>query len=75
MCRRRVRAATSRRPRPPTPLSISQAFVWSHPETGTSLLTFVNNNYGSLITVPGSGDALLFMYQSGALRAEREWGA
>jgi hypothetical protein len=42
--------------------NIPMAFQWSHAETGTSLLTFVNNNYGSVITVPGSEHALVFLY-------------
>lgn len=41
---------------------IPMAFNWVHEETGTSLLTFVNDNYGSIITVPGSPDALVFFY-------------
>lgn len=41
---------------------IPQAFNWVHTETGSSLLTFVNNNYGSVITVPGSSHALVFYY-------------
>jgi hypothetical protein len=36
---------------------IPMAFNWVHQETGTSLLAFVNNNYGSVITVPGDGFA------------------
>jgi hypothetical protein len=42
--------------------NIPMAFNWVHAETGTSLLTFVNNNYGSHILVPGSSDALVFYY-------------
>jgi hypothetical protein len=38
------------------------AFNWVHQESGSSLLTFVNNNYGSVITVPGSPHALAFFY-------------
>ena len=41
---------------------IPMAFNWVHTETSTSILTFVNNNYGSLILVPGSSDALIFYY-------------
>ena len=41
---------------------IPQAFNWVHSDTGTSLLTFVNNNYGSQILVPGSSHALAFFY-------------
>ena len=40
---------------------IPQAFNWVHPD-GSSLLTFVNNNYGSTILVPGSQHALAFFY-------------
>ena len=38
------------------------AFNWVHEDTGTALLTFVENNYGSYITVPGSSHALAFFY-------------
>jgi hypothetical protein len=41
---------------------IPMAFNWVHQETGTSLLAFVNDNYGSVITVPGSPHALAFFY-------------
>ena len=41
---------------------IPSTFNWVHEETGTSLLTFVNNNYGSQILVPGSPHALVFYY-------------
>lgn len=41
---------------------IPQAFNWIHPGTGTSILTFVNNNYGSEILIPGSTHALAFLY-------------
>jgi hypothetical protein len=41
---------------------VPQAFNWVHSGTGTSLLTFVNNNYGSQILVPGSAHALAFFY-------------
>ena len=41
---------------------IPQAFLWTHEETATQLLTFVNNNYGSEIIVPGSAHALSFHY-------------
>ena len=33
-----------------------------HAETGTSLLTMVNDNYGSRISVPGSPHVLAFLY-------------
>ena len=42
--------------------NIPQAFLWTHEETATQLLTFVNNNYGSEIIVPGSAHALSFHY-------------
>lgn len=41
---------------------IPSAFNWVHEATGTELLTFVNNNYGSEILIPGSGHALSFLY-------------
>ena len=41
---------------------IPSAFSWVHEETGTNLVTFVNNNYGSRILVPGSTEALVFDY-------------
>lgn len=41
---------------------IPMAFNWVHAETGTSMLTFVNDNYGSTIVVPGSPHALAFFY-------------
>lgn len=42
--------------------NIPQAFLWTHAESNTQLLTFVNNNYGSEIRVPGSAHALVFHY-------------
>jgi len=42
--------------------NIPQAFLWTHAESNTQLLTFVNNNYGSEIRVPGSTHALVFHY-------------
>ena len=41
---------------------IPMAFNWVHQETSTELLVFVNNNYGSVIRVPGSAHALAFFY-------------
>ncbi len=41
---------------------LPQAFNWVHTASGTSLLTFLNNNYGSQILVPGSSHALAFFY-------------
>lgn len=41
---------------------IPMAFAWTHEGTGDQLLTFVNNNYGSIIVVPGSTHALAFFY-------------
>ena len=41
---------------------IPQAFMWAHPESGTQLLTLVNDNYGDLITLPNSPVALAFLY-------------
>ena len=41
---------------------IPSVFNWVHVETGTSLLTFVNDNYGSIVAVPGSPHALAFFY-------------
>ena len=41
---------------------IPQAFQWIHEGSGTSLLTFVNDNYGSEILIPGSSHALAFLY-------------
>ena len=41
---------------------IPMAFLWTHEETETQLLTFVNNNYGDLIIVPNSSHALAFLY-------------
>ena len=42
--------------------NIPSAFLWTHEESATQLLTFVNNNYGSEILVPGSAHALVFHY-------------
>ena len=41
---------------------IPQAFNWLHVASGTQLLTFVTDNYGSEIRVPGSDHALAFLY-------------
>ena len=44
--------------------NIPQAFLWTIKDSNTQLLTFVNNNYGSEIRVPGSTHALVFHYNS-----------
>ena len=41
---------------------IPSAFTWVHEGSGTQLLTFVNDNYGSEILIPGSAHALSFLY-------------
>jgi hypothetical protein len=41
---------------------IPMAFKWVHEATNTSLLTYVNNNYGSEIIIPGVPHALVFLY-------------
>ena len=42
--------------------AIPQSFMWTHPESGGSLLAMANNNYGSTIVVPPH--ALVWKYQS-----------
>eukprot|EP00123_Amoebidium_parasiticum_P014197 comp22389_c1_seq1/m.33398 comp22389_c1_seq1/g.33398 ORF comp22389_c1_seq1/g.33398 comp22389_c1_seq1/m.33398 type:complete len:521 (-) comp22389_c1_seq1:16-1578(-) len=42
--------------------SLPPVFVWRHEETGTSLVTMVEHNYGTKVQVEGMQDVLLFQY-------------
>ena len=44
------------------PDPLPAVFVWRHDETGTELLTMVEDSYGNMMRIAGDDTALVFQY-------------